>query len=1236
MCARFLQVPNFYLLRLGLPLSRQPRGIDPAIERRPEAAGRPSPRGWMNRRRHGANVLAAVLSGMLWIAPPAKAQVPFTLRYDGTVDGTGLPDQLSAPGSSTFGNPKGLALDLSGNLYIADTGNNRILRVAAGETTAALFAISGLSSPSTLSSPNQLTVDSAGNLYIADSGNNRIVEVSPSGSASVLSTGSYTLNDPTGIAVDILGDVFISDTGHNRVIELPSGGSAAVLATTGIALTGLISPMGLATDTYNNLYIVDNGNNRAIKVDTSLHGSLVPVSDNPNGVSGLTGPVSVAVAANGIIYITDPGGFRVAVSDPQANTYDLFGDDFVGMWGTTFGAGVNAIATDSKGTIYVSDTRAYNTVWVHHQFSADFGHVTSGSSGTALTLNFTLAPGAFVIEPVTTVTGVAIYTAGTQNLDFTITNGGDGCTGANGFYNLSCTVRVQFTPTAAGLRRGALVLSYTSDTLPSGTFTVPLFGIGDGPVAALSQGVASQLSTGTLAFPQTFVPFQTAYDGAGNIYATDSANNRVLKIPAGGGNAAVVSTSPLTLNDPTGIAIDGAGNLYVSDSGNNRIVQLTASGSSNVVTLNASGISFNNPQSLFMDSAGNLFVNDVGNNRTVELTPAYGLTNDNTLDNAGPFVMSTGSLSPGTGGSFPYNVSTSSAVDTSGALYIADDVNNRVIKVDRFGKASPVDFSSLSQALVTPHSITLDPMGNLYVMDNGGGAGKERIIQQFTTGTNSEMAFSGTSFGFVSNQIAVDNYGNVLVADLPDDGGRLAQINVGESAMSFPSTPMNSASSALTTTVMNLGDLPLTFPANPTYTPNFSWNAADTNACTTATSLTVGASCDVSVVFTPQSTGSLSANIAVHDNTQNVGGSTQIIAVSGTATAAISTPPPPLPVYNPPTATSSISLTSSASSVAVGQSVTVTAVLTATGNPAGSASPSGTVQFLDGSASLGSVTLTGGRAVLTTSTLSAGTHRITAVYSGDATFLSNQASLAVTVTATTTTPPPATSTITPQNAAGNAVTNFAANEITSLYGITGLTGDMTATNPSTSLGGVTVTITDSAGTARQALLFGVYASVKQINLLIPSGMAPGAATVSVALPGGGATSATVNIAGTAAGIFTASANGQGVYAGQVIYQHSDGSQTIASPADPISLSGGNQVFLALYATGLRGASAVTATANGVAVPVAWFGPQGGDNAYGLDQVNLGPLPASLAGAGTVQLVVSVDGQAANTVAFSVQ
>src|SRR5262249_8826902 len=167
--------------------------------------------------------------------------------------------------------------------------------------------------------------------------------------------------------------------------------------------------------------------------------------------------------------------------------------------------GIGAIATDSKGTVYLVNNSIGSDILVLQQGSANFGHVTLGSPGTTLTLNFDLSPGFSGLSPAdTTVNSVNIFTAGAQTGDFMIA--GDGCTGADGNSFNVCTVDVQFTPTAAGLRRGALVLSFTSDSpypyYDSGDFTVPLFGIGDAPVAALSPGVASHLSTGTLTFPQ--------------------------------------------------------------------------------------------------------------------------------------------------------------------------------------------------------------------------------------------------------------------------------------------------------------------------------------------------------------------------------------------------------------------------------------------------------------------------------------------------------------------------------------------------------------------------------------------------------------------------------------------------------------------------------------------------------------------------------------------------------------
>jgi uncharacterized protein (TIGR03437 family) len=138
----------------------------------------------------------------------------------------------------------------------------------------------------------------------------------------------------------------------------------------------------------------------------------------------------------------------------------------------------------------------------------------------------------------------------------------------------------------------------------------------------------------------------------------------------------------------------------------------------------------------------------------------------------------------------------------------------------------------------------------------------------------------------------------------------------------------------------------------------------------------------------------------------------------------------------------------------------------------------------------------------------------------------------------------------------------------------------------------------------------------------------------------------IRVTGSAAGLFSTSMDGQGVFAGQVIYVHADGSQTVANSVtaapgattltpNPIDLgTTDGPVYLVLYGTGLRNAAAVTAAVNGVTVPVAYFGKQG--SFTGLDQVNLGPLPLSLAGSGQVNLVITVDGHAANTVTASVQ
>lgn len=211
-----------------------------------------------------------------------------------------------------------------------------------------------------------------------------------------------------------------------------------------------------------------------------------------------------------------------------------------------------------------------------------------------------------------------------------------------------------------------------------------------------------------------------------------------------------------------------------------------------------------------------------------------------------------------------------------------------------------------------------------------------------------------------------------------------------------------------------------------------------------------------------------------------------------------------------------------------------------------------------------------------------------------------------------------------------------------MFNVIGLTGDTGATLPlTTSLAGVTVTVRDSAGATRAALLYGAFASAGQVNFVIPTGTAKGAATVTVAAPSGSQT-AQITIADAAPGLFTATENGHGIPTGQIVMVHADGSHTVESlvtvsgstyVSTTIKLtSSTDQVFLQLYGTGIRHAAKVTAMMSGAPMTVLYSGQQG---AYpGLDQVNL-QLPKVLQ-AGTLNIVVTAAGQAANSVTVLVQ
>jgi uncharacterized protein (TIGR03437 family) len=230
--------------------------------------------------------------------------------------------------------------------------------------------------------------------------------------------------------------------------------------------------------------------------------------------------------------------------------------------------------------------------------------------------------------------------------------------------------------------------------------------------------------------------------------------------------------------------------------------------------------------------------------------------------------------------------------------------------------------------------------------------------------------------------------------------------------------------------------------------------------------------------------------------------------------------------------------------------------------------------------------------------------------------------------------------------AGNWLPIVAPNSIAAGFG-SGLTSSTTAATllplPN-SLGGITVTITDSVGNTATAPLFMVSAG--QINYLVPANLATGAATVKVST-GSSTYTGALQIANIAPAIFTADSSGAGPPAAQVV-RVSNGVNSYdpepftlgmngapATPA-PINLSPStDKLYLVLYATGIqKHTGAVTATIGGALVPVSYAGAQG--TLAGVDQINIGPLPQSLAGESSQNLVVTVDGVTSNTVTLSFQ
>jgi RHS repeat-associated protein len=684
-------------------------------------------------------MVAAACASSAQISIPASGIIN-TVAGAGSFTGDGGPAT-----SARINNDAGVALDSSGNIYIADTWNNCVRKVTvstgvittiAGDDAGGYAGDGGAATTARLEQPQGVALDSSGNVYIADTGNNRIRKVTVltgdiatiagNGTAGYSGDGgaaiSAELNFPSGVAVDSSGNVYIADAYNQRVRKLTvSTAKISTIAGNGIpGYTGnsgpaisaeLSNPSGVAVDSSGNIYIADSGNNSVRKV-TASSGDIAAFAGNGTyGYSGDNGPAvnaqlalpyGVFVDSSGNVYIADSNNsvirkvtaLTLAITTVAGNgSPGYLGDGAQAMSAALYDPA--GVVVDASGNIYIAD---------------DFN---------------------CRVRKVTASTGIINTVAGSTSY------GGDGGPATSALFYYPGGMRVDAS--------GNLYIADTiNDAIRKVTASTGIITTiaGNGTCCYSGDGKAATSA-------QLYYPSDVALDSNGNIYIADSDNSRIRKVTVATGVITTVAgngtfgysgdgsaAANAALNFPSGVAVDSAGNLYIADNDNNVIRKVTAAGI--ISTIAGDGVAgytgdggaalkatLDAPYFVALDGAGNLYISDSGNDVIREVLAGSGLIKT---------VVGTGvagySGDGGAAASAMLNFPQGIALDYGGNLYIADNGNSRVRKVRLSttgvittvaGIATPGYYgdtmAALSAELFEPIGVAVDASANLYVVD---------------------------------------------------------------------------------------------------------------------------------------------------------------------------------------------------------------------------------------------------------------------------------------------------------------------------------------------------------------------------------------------------------------------------------------------------------------------------------------------------------------------------------------
>jgi len=969
--------------------------------------------------------------------------------------------------------PTGLVFDAAGNLYISDQSNEvvravnpatqMIVTVAGNNALGLGFSgDSGVAISAQLYSPAGLAVDLSGNLYIADANNNVIREVNAvKGSIKFPATGVLAVSGPQNLVLQLNAAVTISSVSANAsqgpaqeyvagtvtgcatdgVTGNPAGSYCTVPVTFNPAYAGERDvPLTVVTSAGNfnfGLSGIGTGSQVALipgTITTVAGTAPAPVFDRARAVRALksqfkanalarrravrpadapaTGvslnfPNGVAVDSASNLYIADLYNLLVWKVDASGNATVMAGGGNPASGNGDGGPAINAqlvspstVAVDGAGNLYIADTASIRKV------DASTGYISTvagggipssgnGDGGPATNATLSLAYGVAVdrsgniyiadfgdalIRKVDANTGYISTVAGNGNNDYTV----------NSVPASSALLNQPY-----GVSVDSLGNYYISD---DGDSVVRKVDASTGLINTIvGSGQSGYAGDGGLAInAQVNSVGYTAVDAAGNLYLPDYGNNVIRKVDAGtqiintiagnsngGYGGDLGSATSATLWDPDGVAVDSVGNLYIADSGNNLVREVTASAAPLIFPTSTAVGSID-----ATDGAQTVTVSNIGNQ---SLTFA-----SNVLVSSAVVSGSTCPLSLPVGTtcaeSIEFDPASSGAVSgyvslVDNALNAVPPANTQTIVVNGTGTGT----ASASFSISGPSTTVAGTSQSFIVTALAGTSGTNAAYLGTVHFTSTDViAILPADYTFTSADNGVHTFNVAL------ETAGIQTVTVTDTTTSLATGTSNTVivsagPAAQVTAVSGSGqsaviDAAFTSPLTVMVTDAYGNPVADTPV--TLTAPTSGASATLgSGTVTTDINGTASTTATAN----GIAGSYGVTASIHGLTPAIVRPSRPavqvgnqvtFSLTNSKAPNTSVALTSSSSTAYFGQTLTFTAKAT---NAVGT--PDGTVGFYDGATLLGSGTLSAGTATYATGSLAVGAHSITAVYAGSANFV---------------------------------------------------------------------------------------------------------------------------------------------------------------------------------------------------------------------------------------------------------